>query len=209
MADRKRWALTARMVRNFPFVAIVVGRGNNRQPAFLLSDGFPPGFLGDLNAPVNTVADLPADSVVRNWSTDFPLTQVYQWNFSAQRQLATDLAATAVYVGSSTTGIMYEYNINGPGRGDPNTEAQRRVYFPSLNALSYRSPAAHASYHGLDLMLTKRFRRDCRSLRPTPGREAWGRLPSNSWRATKSPHRTSIVFRASAGRTRTTCGIGL
>ena len=148
---------SARMLRNYPFVAVVTARGNNRAPIFLLKDGFPSDFLGDLDAPVTHVDDLPNNSVMRNWSKAYPLPQVYQWNFSVQRQLSRTLALTTAYVGSSTSNIELEYNINAAGIGPANTEAQRRPYFPSLNALTYRSPAAHSNYNGLEITLAKRL----------------------------------------------------
>ncbi len=148
---------SARMLRNFPFVAAVSARGSGSAPVFLLQDGFPSDFLGDLNAPVTSVDDLPSNSVMRTWSKEFPMPQVYQWNFSVQRQLNDTMVLTTAYVGSSSTNIQYSYNINAPGIGPSNTERQRRPFFESLNGVTYRTPAAHASYHGLDTTLTKRF----------------------------------------------------
>ncbi len=148
---------SARMLRNFPFVAAVNARGSGSAPVFLLKDGFPADFLGELDAPVRTVDDLPNNSVMRTWSKDFPLPMVYQWSFSVQRQLSASMALTTAYVGSASTNIQFDYNINAPGIGPSSTEAERRLFFPSLNGLTYRSPAAHASYHGLATTLTKRF----------------------------------------------------
>ena len=148
---------SARMLRNFPFVAAVNARGTRTRPVFLLQDGFPADFLGDLNAPVTSVADLPNNSVMRTWSKDFPMPIVYQWSFSVQRQLSGSMALTTAYVGSSSGNIQFSYNINAPQVGPPSTERQRRVYFQSLNGLTYRTPAAHASYNGLETTLTKRF----------------------------------------------------
>ncbi len=148
---------SARMLRNFPFVAAVNARGSGSVPVFLLQDGFPSDFLGDLNAPVQSVSDLPNNSVMRTWSKEFPLPMVYQWNFSVQRQLNESMALTTAYVGSSSTNIQFSYNLNAPGIGPSSTERQRRLYFPSLNGLTYRTPAAHASYNGLETTLTKRF----------------------------------------------------
>ncbi len=148
---------SARMLRNFPFVAAVSARGSGSAPVFLLQDGFPSDFLGDLNAPVTSVDDLPSNSVMRTWSKEFPMPQVYQWNFSVQRQLNDTMVLTTAYVGSSSTNVQYSYNINAPGIGPSNTERQRRPFFESLNGVTYRTPAAHASYHGLETTLTKRF----------------------------------------------------
>ena len=148
---------SARMLRNFPFVAAVAARGSGRAPIFLLKDGFPSDFLGDLNAPVTHVDDLPNNSVMRTWSKEFPLPMVYQWNFSVQRQLTNTLALTTAYVGSSTNNIMFDYNINAPGIGPSNTERQRRLFFERLNGLTYRSPAAHSNYNGMEVTLAKRL----------------------------------------------------
>lgn len=148
---------SARMLRNFPFVAAVNARGSGSAPVFLLQDGFPSDFLGDLNATVDSVDDLPNNSVMRTWAKEFPMPMVYQWNFSVQRQLNDTMALTTSYVGSSTQNIQVSYNLNAPGIGPSNTERQRRLYFQSLNGLTYRSPLAHASYHGLESTLTKRF----------------------------------------------------
>ena len=125
---------SARMLRNFPFVAAVQARGNSRSPIFLLKDTFPSDFLGDLNAPVMSVGDLPNNSVMRTWSKEFALPQVYQWNFGAQRQLMENLALTTAYVGSGTNNLMYAYNINAPVPDDPDEERQRRRFFSSLKA---------------------------------------------------------------------------
>ena len=148
---------SARMLRNFPFVAAVAARGSGRAPIFLLKDGFPSDFLGDLSAPVSSVDDLPNNSVMRTWSKEFPLPMVYQWNFSVQRQLSESMALTTAYVGSSSKNIVMPYNINAPGIGPSSTERARRPFFPSLNGLTYRTPAAHSSYHGLEATLTKRL----------------------------------------------------
>ncbi len=148
---------SARMLRNFPFVAAVAARGNNSRPVFLLKDGFPSDFLGDLTAPVSSVDDLPNNSVMRTFAREFPMPMVYQWNFSVQRQLNSSMALTAAYVGSSSNALQFGYNINAPAPGPANTERQRRTFFPSLNGLTYRTPAAHSSYNGLEVTLTKRL----------------------------------------------------
>ena len=148
---------SARMLRNFPFVAAVQARGNARSPFILLQDGIPADFLGDLNAPVDHVDDLPNNSVMRTWAREHPMPLVYQWNFSVQRQLSQTLALTTAYVGSSSTNQPFNYNINAPGPGPSNTERQRRPYFSRLNGLTYRAPAAHSSYHGFEATMTKRF----------------------------------------------------
>src|SRR5690606_20699598 len=132
---------SARMLRNFPFVSVVTARGTAKAPKILLEDGIPPDFLGDLNAPIESVDDLPADSVIRTWSRGNRLPMVYQRNFSVQRQWRQTLALTTAYVVSSSTNQPFDYDINAPGPGPVSTEAERRIFFPALNTLTYRSPA--------------------------------------------------------------------
>ncbi len=64
---------------------------------------------------------------------------------------------TTAYVGSSSLYQPIAYNINAPGIGPSDTERERRPYFPRLNGLTYRTPAAHSSYHGLEATLTRRL----------------------------------------------------
>lgn len=141
---------TARMIFNYPYFSQVVAQGNNTRPAFLLKDGFPAGYLGD-------PAVRPVGLTAQHWADDFGLPEVYQWNLSVQRQLAGDLALTVAYVGSSSSNIEYSYNLNWAGIGDPATEQKRRRLFQDINSFDYRSPAAHSSYHGMDVNLEKRF----------------------------------------------------
>ncbi|MGH9630198.1 MAG: TonB-dependent receptor domain-containing protein, partial [Bryobacteraceae bacterium] len=148
---------SSRMISNHPYTARVQARGTNNSPALLLRDGYAPDFLGDLNAPVRTVADLPPESQTRHWSDDFALPLVYQWNFSVQRQLAGNLGLTVAYVGSSSNNIAYSYDANAAGIGDPDTERERRRLFPEISLFDYNTPAAHGSYHGMDVNLDKRF----------------------------------------------------
>jgi hypothetical protein len=51
---------------------------------------------------------------------------------------------------------MGDYNINGSAPGPVATETQRRL-IPSVNTISFRTPYGHASYHGLDVQLERRY----------------------------------------------------
>ncbi|MCP5115483.1 MAG: hypothetical protein GY953_32050, partial [bacterium] len=140
---------------NFPFSSTVDDRGSGSAPSGLLQDGIPAGFLGE-PATVNTVADFPKNSAVDVFDDNFPLPQTSQWNFTVQRQLLTDMSLEVAYVGSATQRIAGGYNVNDGGPGDTGTISARRL-FPSLNSLSLRTPWGHASYHGMDVSLRKRY----------------------------------------------------
>jgi hypothetical protein len=148
---------SARPSGNFPFSASINATGTNTQPSSLFRDGIPAGFLGE-PAVVSSVDDFPRNASLSVYAFDDPLPQTSQWNFAVQRQLARDISLELAYVGSATQHIDGTYNVNDGGPGDPATERQRRL-FPILNDLSYRTPWGHASYHGMDVNLRKRFAR--------------------------------------------------
>jgi len=138
----------ARGINNFPYNRSVTAQSTATRAALQLSDGVPPGFLGGTTPPLNL-----------NWNTwqkDFPAPAIYQWNFAVQQELLRDLSLTVAYVGSSTSYIMDAYNWNGAPPGPPATERQRRI-IPDWNNINLRSPYGHASYHGLDAQVERRY----------------------------------------------------
>jgi hypothetical protein len=90
------------------------------------------------------------------WQEDFPAPQVAQWNVAVQQELTRDLSLTVAYVGSGTSYLMGAYNWNGSDPGPLATEAARRP-IPRWNAINFRTPFGHASYHGMDMQLEKRY----------------------------------------------------
>ncbi len=144
---------SGRMLANFPFVAQVQQTSGNSAPAFLLRDGFPADFLGDLSDADNR----PRNVRLNHWSTYFPMPTTYQWNFSLQRQLANNLGLTVAYVGSSSNYLLSVYNENAATIGDPGTESERRKHFSDVGNLNYRTPYGSSNYNGLNATLAKRF----------------------------------------------------
>ncbi len=148
---------SSRAITNFPFTSSVERRATNYAPALILSDGFAADFLGFSRPAVETVADLPEDATFRVWNRDFHRPRTHQWNLNLQRELTADVVLAIAYVGSATQNISYDYDYNSAGIGSAKTEKQRRL-FPRISSLSFRSPLAHSSYHGLDVNLQKRLR---------------------------------------------------
>ena len=144
---------SGRMLANFPLVAQVARPSGRQSPAFLLQDGFPSDFLGDLSDPDNR----PYNLNLQHWSTHFPLPTTYQWNFSVQRQLDDNLGLTLAYVGSSSNYLLGNYNENAAARGPASSEPSRRRHFEDVRNLNYRTPYGSGNYNGLNATLAKRF----------------------------------------------------
>jgi len=141
----------ARMMANWPFNVRKTIASTPTQPAILLRNGVGPDF-------VDPGTQLPANSNLFHWSENFPVTQLNQWNASIQYQLAREMVLEVAYVGSSTSYIRDNYNINAPRPGNPATEIQRRL-IPAINAIQLHTPYGHSSYNGLDVQLEKRYSR--------------------------------------------------
>ena len=139
----------ARPINNWPFNRSAVLQSTATRAPFLLRDGVPTNVLGTATAP-------PRNANWDVWAEDFPLPTIYQWNLAVQREIAGGFSITAAYVGSSSNYLMDSYNWNGSEPGPLATEVQRRK-IPQWNAIDYRNPMGHASYHGLDLQLEKRY----------------------------------------------------
>jgi hypothetical protein len=139
------------MISNFPFVRSVTSLSTPARPALRLQDGVPPDLLGDGSTP-------PPNLNWRVWQDRFPQPTIYQWNMAVQRELFTDLSLTVAYVGSSSNYVLGSYNWNGAPPGPPATEQQRRR-LPEWNNVTLTSPYGHASYHGLDVQVDKRYAR--------------------------------------------------
>jgi hypothetical protein len=139
-----------RGINNFPYNRSVTAQSSGGRPPFLLAAGVPAGFLGSPTAPA------PANTNWTVWQDDFPAPQIAQWNVALQQEFAREISLTVAYVGSGTSYIMGAYNRNGSDPGPVATEASRRL-IPRWNTISFRSPYAHSSYHGMDVQLEKRY----------------------------------------------------
>jgi outer membrane receptor protein involved in Fe transport len=140
-----------RMMANWPFNVRKQLTSTPTQPALLVKNGVPADFL-------EPGAVMPSNLNLFYWPDNFPITQIAQWNFSLQRQLARDMVLKVAYVGSGTSYIRDNYDWNAPYIGPPATEVQRRA-FPNINQIQYHSPMGHSSFHGLDVQLEKRYSR--------------------------------------------------
>ncbi len=112
----------------------------------VLSQGFPPGLLSTTNLKNPNLFAL---------SPQFPMPMVNQWNFAVERQLPGDSVLTVSYVGSSTSHLMGDNNINSPPPG-PGAINPRRG-FPQYGDIIFQTPYGHATYEALQATFQKRY----------------------------------------------------
>jgi hypothetical protein len=142
---------SSRLLANPPSFLRVIRRGTGRQPAIVLSQGFPADLLGDGQT-------IPRDADVNSWAVDFPITQINQWTLNVQHEFPARLAFSVAYVGNTGKFLAHGREFNLAGIGDPETEPQRRP-FPGLASIDLRAPWAHSNYHSLQAKVDKRFSR--------------------------------------------------
>jgi len=114
----------------------------------VLSRGFAPGILNPANAVNPAAVALPED---------LPLAHVYQGNFGVQRELPGQLVLTTSWVGSGSSFLAGQIDVNQPVPGAGALNPRRR--FPTFGAITLVTPFAHSTYHSLQTKLEKRFSR--------------------------------------------------
>jgi hypothetical protein len=139
----------SRGINNFPYNRSATRQSMPARPALDLSDGLPADFLGSATTP-------PANANWIVWDENIPAPTTYQWNAAIQGELMRDTSLTLAYVGSSSNYLMDAYNWNGSLPGPPATEVQRRK-LPQWNNINFTTPFGHASYHGFDVQLERRY----------------------------------------------------
>ena len=96
---------------------------------------------------------------VKGRDLDFRWPYTYQFNFSVQRQLRSDLSVTAAYVSSLSHKLPADLDVNypifGPGATTSNFD-QRRPY-AGYTDIGVLKSVANSAYHGLELTGEKRL----------------------------------------------------
>jgi hypothetical protein len=128
-----------------------------------LSD--PYGNMGGSPFPISYVpgspkfALLPADVSTLAQNFHFPYT--YQFNFSVQRQLRSDLSASAGYVGSLAHHLPFtvdkNYPVWNPAATTTNLPTRRPNLPGTLGIIYYEDGIINSDYHGLQTSLRKRM----------------------------------------------------
>ena len=129
------------------FLSVTVPTATNASlSSLILASGYPSGILSPANL---------ANPNLFSVSRDYPMPAISQWNFSVERQLPLKSVLTVSYVGSSTSNLMGDVDLNAPPPG-PGAVNPRRP-FPQYGSLIYQSPYAHSTYNGLQVTLQRRF----------------------------------------------------
>ena len=104
-------------------------------------------------------AILPADVSTLAQNFHFPYT--YQFNFSVQRQLRSDLSASAGYVGSLAHHLPFtvdkNYPVWNPAATTTNLPTRRPNLPGTLGIIYYEDGIINSDYHGLQTSLRKRM----------------------------------------------------
>ncbi|HKE27616.1 MAG TPA: TonB-dependent receptor [Bryobacteraceae bacterium] len=89
-----------------------------------------------------------------------PVGKNYEWNFSIQRELASNIVVEAAYVGNHGTGLPYPVNINQvPQQSLGLLPVQNYRPYPQYSAINGNYFDAHSNYDALQLSFHKRFAR--------------------------------------------------
>lgn len=143
------------LYKNLPFFfAQVIATDQNAAPPGLLSAGLPTPVEPDRN----NIEALSGGSP-NAWDYGLQSTRVMQWSGGIQRELIRDLLVDVSYVGTRTTGLLANINLNQsfPGAG---AQQPRRPYFgvnPGLVDLGYRTNYGGAKYHAMQVRIERRL----------------------------------------------------
>lgn len=136
----------------FDFVVNLPFSGNDI-PSTTTSQGFP------LTTTAPDLTKGPAFYALRGVTPNYRNGQMQQFNFSVQRELASDMVATVGYVGSAGAKLYWARNINqpdpGPGAVDP-----RRPYaakLPGVTGITWLESSGNSFFSSLQTTFEKRF----------------------------------------------------
>ncbi len=122
----------------------ITAPGGSTTPAFILRNGFPPNYLDVSNINYRTL-------LLRTAQRDGESSMFHQFAAGLERQVSTNLVASADLVASLGRNITLLRNLNQPANGNG-----ARPY-PNFGAIQYRDHAGESRYRGVDLSLEKRF----------------------------------------------------
>ena len=109
--------------------------------------------------PANPRFILPAQ--IYGIAPDFVWPYTYQFNFSVQRQVTTDLSVTAAYVGSFAHRLPFAVDVNYPYYNSTATSAnvnnRRAIDTGLLSSIQTVESVMQASYNGLQISAEKRM----------------------------------------------------
>ncbi len=119
---------------------------NSALSNMVVSNGYPAGILVPANVQNPNLFSI---------ASSYPMPATDQWNFSVEQQIPANVVVTLAYVGSSTSHLMGDVDLNAPPPG-PGAINPRRP-FPQFGTIVYQSTYGHSTYNGLQLTVQRRF----------------------------------------------------
>jgi hypothetical protein len=125
---------------------------NNQQtnsttaPVFLLRDGFPSNYLDPANIVLSRL-------LIRAANPNGDNATVQQFAAGVERQIGSDLAVSADFIGNFGRQIAVLRNLNQPANGNG-----ERPY-PNFAHIQWRDPIGESQYYGVDVSAEKRYGR--------------------------------------------------
>ncbi len=108
-----------------------------------------------LGAATGGAADFPPGLIVIGWAEDFQTPSAYHYNVTLQRQLATNIAAEAGYVGSLGRHLPIFMEVN-PGLYAPGQTAPGARLFPAFSLVRPTFSVAESRYDSLQASVRMR-----------------------------------------------------
>jgi hypothetical protein len=134
------------LVLNPPYQRTATLLSHGTTPAFLLRNGFPANLLdpNNLNLSIQSVKGM-------NYNNPTPRTQ--DWSFGFQRQLPGKIVLTTDYVGTKTSNIDIQLQLNTyiPGT--------KTIPYPNFGSITYQESVGTSHYNGLEVSAQRRFER--------------------------------------------------
>jgi hypothetical protein len=124
-------------------------------PVFLLSQGFPSGFLSTPN--LDPAAGQLRAVRLRAVSQDDPNTRINQASAGVQRELAGSMVLSVDFVYSRGSNLATLVNLNQPLPDAAGNDALGALPYPNFGFVEWRADNGKSDYKGMDLGLEKRF----------------------------------------------------
>jgi hypothetical protein len=126
-------------------------------PVFVLSHGFPSGFLNSPN--LDPAAGQLSAVRLRAVSQDDPATMVSQASAGVQRELPGSMVLSVDFVYARGSNLATLVNLNQPLPDAAGNDALGALPYPNFGFIEWRADNGKSEYKGMDLGLEKRFAR--------------------------------------------------
>ncbi|MFN7924344.1 MAG: TonB-dependent receptor [Bryobacteraceae bacterium] len=145
--------ITLGQVRTPPFLILqVINNDVPTRTTLTPSRNLSNYFLGQ------SLVDRNATPAISTGGTDYRTTYTQSWNFTVQRQFASNFAVEAGYVGNKGTRTQHSTNYNVPFPGAGNVQGRRP--YPVWGVLDYKIWGGSTTFHSLQAKAEKRFARN-------------------------------------------------